>query len=448
MKLQTRLAWMFGLVVTLTSLTMGALSYAAISARLAAGVDDSLVEAAVPLAAQLRSGRPPRFERERHDDDGETGLLLPATIVTGSGREIPASTSSVSLPVDPIDRQIAAAAEPLTRFRDVEISGRPYRLITQGAGDSSGAAVVGRDETENQVVLRTLAALLAVIGLAVAALAALAGWLLARRSARRLVDLTDAAESVARTGRLSADVSVAGNDEIARLGGAFNKMLLRLSSAQEDQARLVADAGHELRTPLTSLRTNVSLLRRFDDLPEPARQHVIADLDGETRELTKLVNEVVSLAAAEPEDTAAEPVALAEVAARVAQRARRRTARTVELNCDDSVVLARAGRLERAMWNLVDNAAKFSPPGAPIALTVQAGSVTVADRGPGIDPADLPRVFDRFYRATSSRSHPGSGLGLAIVADVAASDGGGTFARNRPDGGAEVGFWLPVLPRS
>jgi two-component system sensor histidine kinase MprB len=98
------------------------------------------------------------------------------------------------------------------------------------------------------------------------------------------------------------------------------------------------------------------------------------------------------------------------------------------------------------MWNLVENAGKFSPAGAPIELVVDRGAVLVRDRGPGIDPADLAHVFDRFYRSTSARSLPGSGLGLAIVRDVAESHGGRAFAANRPDGGAEVGFWVPLYP--
>jgi two-component system sensor histidine kinase MprB len=116
----------------------------------------------------------------------------------------------------------------------------------------------------------------------------------------------------------------------------------------------------------------------------------------------------------------------------------------VSLQLDDSVVLGQGALLARAMWNLVENACKFSPEGSPIELVVDRGAVLVRDRGPGIDQQDLEHVFDRFYRSTSARSLPGSGLGLAIVRDVAESHGGRAFAANRPDGGAEVGFWVPL----
>ncbi len=222
-------------------------------------------------------------------------------------------------------------------------------------------------------------------------------------------------------------------------------MLLRLGQAREDQQRLVQDAGHELRTPLTSLRTNVSLLRQFEAMPPEVRERVIADLDGETRELTTLVDEVVTLAVAVPADSPMTTVELAPMARSVAARARRRTGRDVTLAVDDSVVLGHEALLARAMWNLVENACKFSPDGAPIELAVDRGAVRVRDRGPGIAAADLGHVFDRFYRSTSARSLPGSGLGLAIVRDVAESHGGHAFAANRPGGGAEVGFWVPTL---
>lgn len=447
MRLQSRLALLFGAVVTLACLAMGVLAYAAIAQRLAAQVDESLLETATPLARELAEGRIPRDVAD--DGDGRRGretrgLVLPTQVLLVDGTVVAVPTNEVRLPVDDVDLAIARSRSAAIEFRDVTVEGVPYRMVTQSAGGANGAVQVGRDVTENAEVLTALAWLLALIGASVAALAALAGWLLARRSAARLVALTAAAEEVTSTGRLDVAVPVAGTDEIARLGAAFDAMLLRLGQSREDQQRLVQDAGHELRTPLTSLRTNVHLLGRFEDLPAETRARVIADLDGETRELTHLVDEVVTLAATGPSEEPATPVALADLARSVAARAERRTGRHVALSADDSVVLARRGPLERAIWNLVENAAKFSPDGTPITLAVDRGRVVVRDHGPGIADGDLPHVFDRFYRATSARSLPGSGLGLAIVRDVVESLGGHVFARTCPDGGAELGFQLPT----
>jgi two-component system sensor histidine kinase MprB len=447
MRLQSRLALLFGAVVTLACVAMGVLAYAAIAQRLAAQVDESLLETSTPLARELAEGRFPRDVADDGDDrrGRETrGLLLPTQVLLVDGTVVAAPTSPVRLPVDAGDAAIARSASPAVEFRDVTVQGTPFRMVTHTAGGTNGAVQVGRDVTENAEVLTALAWLLALIGASVAALAAVSGWLLARRSAARLVALTSAAEEVSSTGRLDVAVPVAGTDEIARLGAAFDAMLLRLGQSREDQQRLVQDAGHELRTPLTSLRTNIHLLGRFEDLPDEARARVIADLDGETRELTHLVNEVVALAATGPADEPVVPVVLADLARSVAARAERRTGRHVELLLDESVVLARPGPLERALWNLVENAVKFSPDATPITLGVHRGHVVVRDHGPGIDPVDLPHVFDRFYRATAARSLPGSGLGLAIVRDVVESLGGRVVARTLPDGGAELGFQLPT----
>jgi two-component system sensor histidine kinase MprB len=451
-RLQTRLALLFGAVVTLACVAMGVLAYAAVAERMSAQVDESLLQVSAPLAEDLAQGRIPRDVVEdgdpRHGRDGRStgGLLLPTQVLLPDGTVVPAASSEVTLPVDSGDVAIARSTAPTLALRDVTIDGAPFRMVTESDGGANGAIQVARDVSENSEVLAGLARLLALIGALVAALAALAGWVLARRSAHRLVQLTEAAEEVTATGRLDVGVPTAGSDEIARLGSAFDAMLLRLGQSREDQQRLVQDAGHELRTPLTSLRTNVHLLGRFEDMPPETRARVIADLDGETRELTHLVNEVVDLAAAGPQDEDPVPVLLADLARSVAARAGRRTGREVELALDGSVVLGRPGPLERAMWNLVENATKFSARETPIRLTVDRGRVLVRDLGPGIDPADLPHVFDRFFRSTSARSLPGSGLGLAIVRDVVESSGGHVFARNSPEGGAELGFQLPVLP--
>ncbi len=450
MRLQTRLAILFGAVVTAAAALMGTLSYVAIASRLEAQVDLSLLEVATPLARELATGDLPRQVVEDRDRDGRGGrggseLVLPTQVLLPDGTLI-VDPQDVALPAGEPDLAVARSATPAVLRADATIDSRPYRMVTQSAGGAQGAVQVGRDVSENVRVLTSLAWLLAGIGLLVAVLAALAGWFVARRTSSRLVELTDAAETVTATGRLDTDVPVSGTDEVARLATSFNAMLLRLGQARDDQQRLVQDAGHELRTPLTSLRTNVSLLRQFEAMSPAVRERVIADLDGETRELTTLVDEVVTLAVAVPADSPVTAVDLAALARSVAARTYRRTGRQVSLQVDGSVVQGHPALLARAMWNLVENACKFSGVGAPIELVVERGAVLVRDRGPGIEPADLGHVFDRFYRSTSARSLPGSGLGLAIVRDVAESHGGRAFAANRPDGGAEVGFWVPLSP--
>jgi two-component system sensor histidine kinase MprB len=234
---------------------------------------------------------------------------------------------------------------------------------------------------------------------------------------------------------------VDGHDEVGRLSASFNTMLGRLDAARLAQDRLVQDAAHELRTPLTSLRTNASVLRRIAELSSDARDRLIADVQSETRELSHLVDELVELALSRRGEEPEESVELAELARRAAERVQRRTGRQITGGTSGSVVRGRRQALERAVGNLLENAAKFDDAGQePIEVHVHMGTVTVYDRGPGIDAKDAARVFDRFYRADTARGLPGSGLGLAIVRDVAEAHGGTVFARTRTGGGAAVGF--------
>ncbi|MEZ5118082.1 MAG: HAMP domain-containing sensor histidine kinase [Candidatus Nanopelagicales bacterium] len=450
MSLRTKLAVAFALVALGVAIAVGTLAYLATANRLNAEIDRSLQQQADLVAGALirqpPPGEPDRFDPGRDplrlpgDDD------LPTQVLTGDGRAVAAPNATVDLPVDESDLALARSGTRSIQTRDVVIDGTAYRMVTQSLGDGRGAVQVASDRSETDRLLTTMATALAAVGLLVVLAAAAVGWYVARRITGRLVRLTAAVEEVGSTGRLDVDVPREGADEVARLGGEFDAMLARLAASREDQQRLVQDAAHELRTPLTSLRTNISLLGSFEDLDPATRSHVLADLQGETRELTHLVDEIVDLAIEAPAQADAEPVDLAAVAHRVAERARRRSGREVTVTADASTVVGSAAALERALWNLVDNAAKFDGSGAPIEIGVHEGTVWVADRGPGVAPQDRDRVFDRFYRADDVRGKPGSGLGLAIVREIAVAHGGTVFVDDRDGGGAVLGMRLPATP--
>jgi two-component system sensor histidine kinase MprB len=297
-------------------------------------------------------------------------------------------------------------------------------------------------------VLNALRLWIGVVIVVVSGIGALAGWLIARKATKPLVQLTDAAEEVASSGRLDVDVPPAGNDEPGRLARAFATMLAALGQSRDQQQQLVQDAGHELRTPLTSLRTNVETLRRYENLPEPTRQAILSDLEIETRELGTLVDELVQLATDTYDDEPEQIVALDHVVDRVAERVRRRTGRTVTVTVATTPcsVVGKPRDLARAIGNLVDNAAKFSEAPTPVEVTVDRSTVVVRDHGPGIPEADLPHVFTRFYRSPEARSKPGSGLGLSIVDQTARAHEGSVTVANAPDGGAVFTFALPEAP--
>jgi two-component system sensor histidine kinase MprB len=185
------------------------------------------------------------------------------------------------------------------------------------------------------------------------------------------------------------------------------------------------------------------LRRRFDSLAPDARDQLLGDLDSETRELTDLVNELVELATDRRDDEPVQPVRLADVAERAAARARRRFGRDIVVEADESLLDGRPNALERATQNLVDNGCKFAPVG-PIEVRVVEGTLTVRDHGPGLVDADIPHLFDRFFRSVDMRSKPGSGLGLSIVKSIVEGHGGTVFAANAADGGAELGFTVPL----
>ncbi|KOV59991.1 histidine kinase [Streptomyces sp. AS58] len=357
---------------------------------------------------------------------------------------------SPGLPVTGADRDVAGAATAgrLVEHRDVDVGDDVYRVATVGLGGGRGAVQVAQEFSDTEDLLRALQQRTLLLMAAVVVGAGLFGWWLARHITRRLVILTSAAEAVARTRRLGIDVPVTGRDEVGRLGRAFDRMLGRLAQSEEDQRRLVQDAGHELRTPLTSLRTNISLLRRIDELPPESRDELVADLTQEARELTDLVNELVDLAAGQSDTEPVQRIDLADLAEEVAGLSRRRSGRRIEVRASGHTTAeVRPGMLTRAISNLVENAAKFDSEGlAPIEIVVAGPArpgtvrVEVLDRGPGVAAPDLTRVFDRFYRAADARSLPGSGLGLSIVREVALAHGGAPFAHRREGGGSVIGF--------
>lgn len=345
-------------------------------------------------------------------------------------------------------------------IRTVVANGTHFRVVTVPAGNGE-ALVLAQSQEPQLKVLRQLGLVTLLFGLAGVLASALAGWAVARNGLRPVRRLTRKVEDIARTGEL-APLEVEGDDEVARLGAAFNQMLTALDDARDRERRLVADASHELRTPLTSLRTNLELLTQVDadsggaGLPEGARAELLADVRAQIEELSTLVGDLMELARDERPSLPDEQVELSEVVERALARVRRRAPASPEeaLRFDVDLqswwVDGDGGALERAVANLLDNAVKWSPPGGTVTVRLAPdddhATVLVEDQGPGIAAADLPHVFERFYRADESRSMPGSGLGLAIVRQVAERHGGSVTAQAAPDGGARLALTLPGRP--
>ena len=326
----------------------------------------------------------------------------------------------------------------------VSVKGLRLRLMTVQASD--GVFVqVARPLHEVDNAVEDLRQQVLLFGSLAVALAAAGAWFLAGRAVRPIVRLAETAEHIAETGDVERPVEGSGSGEVGKLARSFRTMLGALATSRRQQHRLVMDASHELRTPLTSLRTNVDLLRRSDELPVEDRASVLDDVDAELAELTDLVSELVDLAADVQAEEDLELIDVVEVVEPVLERARRRSGRDIALRVERGVpVEGRPEALARAVRNLVDNAVKFSP-GGPVEVVIDGGSVAVHDAGPGIPEADRERIFERFHRLEDDRDEPGSGLGLAIVRHVAEAHGGTAWAGDSPLGGAAVGLRIPEI---
>ena len=329
-------------------------------------------------------------------------------------------------------------------WSEAEIGDAHLRIYTARVGP--GAAVqAARSLDEVDRNLRNLGFAFGAVALGGVALAGLLGFGVARTALAPVARLTEAAEYVTRTRDLSKRIDPHEGGELARLADSFNSMLGALEDSLQSQRRLVADASHELRTPLTSLRTNVELLAQAEALPADERSALIESIVRQFEDLTVLVADVVELAREEEHDPELEDLRFDELVAAELDRARVHwpTARFEE-RLEPCTVRGAPPRLARGVRNLLDNAARWSPPGTPIDVTLAAGELVVRDRGPGIDPDDLPLVFDRFYRAAAARGTPGSGLGLAIVRRVAESHHGSASAEQAPGGGALMRLRIPL----
>jgi two-component system sensor histidine kinase MprB len=359
-------------------------------------------------------------------------------IVTADGRRGVPPLQNLFLPVD--ERTLAVASGTGAPFwTDANVRGEHLRVFTFEGFTPGTAIQLARSLEDVDETLRRLGVILLLIAASGIALAAVLGLLISRTALAPVTRLTETAERVSITGDLSERIQVGGGDELSRLATSFNTMLAALEDSTRAQRQLVADASHELRTPLTSLRTNIEVLADNRELPEGERSRLISDVVEQLEEMTTLISELIELAHAEQQAVEAEDVRLDLLTADAIERARRNQPRVrFTADLEESVVRGVPAALERAIGNLLDNAAKWSPPDAEVEVEARDGFVAVRDHGPGIDQEDLPYVFDRFYRARAARGMSGSGLGLAIVRQVAEAHGGNVTAERAAGGGTRM----------
>jgi two-component system sensor histidine kinase MprB len=447
MSLRTRyIAVTAGLVFLVASAT-GIGAYRIASDQLENQVTESLNARAVEVLSVFDN---PRFNvNNAFGGSLRRELMRPETdsitqLVTRDGT-IVKRADYPELPVSGIDRSLSLDGRRF-HYSTVSLEGNRFRMLSVAAPGGTVVQVAKDTQilVDAQEGMRLWFPLFSAIAVVVAGAAA---WWFAGRISRPIESLAAAAEDIAATRRIDHGIEVAGHDEVAQLGRSFNTMLGALRESTERQRRLVQDASHELRTPLTSLRANAELLQRAT-LSDADRAAILSDMKAEVDELTALSAELSALATDQRAIEDAVPVDLADVANEVAQRAMRRTTATITVHVGvGTVVTARPSQLDRTISNLVDNAVKFSGGDSPVEVHVGAHKVEVRDHGPGIPDADKPHVFERFYRATATRSMPGSGLGLAIVAQFANDHDATAYVLDNAGGGAIVGIQFPVTAR-
>lgn len=428
-----------GLTVALVALG----AYVVVRMQLQASLDQSLTD-----RAELSTKSPSVFNEQ-------TGTTIPAFLLVvsdvrlgaayGEGKYTWFDETGTRIEVGTPEIDVARADRDQS-IRTISAGGTDYRVVAVPYGDGRALLLAQSLESQQQVLAK-LGVVMALFGAAGVIAAGVAGWGVATNGLRPVRRLTSKVEHIARTEELQP-IPVEGDDEIARLSSAFNQMLAALAASRDRQRQLVADAGHELRTPLTSLRTNLDLLAQSDAsgaaLPPGAREELLDDVRAQIEEMTTLIGDLVELARDEPMAHVIETVDLAEVVDHALARVRRRAPGVhVDVAVDPWFVVGEQGGLERAATNLLDNAAKWSPPGGTIRVSLSEGELVVEDEGPGIAEADLPHVFERFWRSEESRSMPGSGLGLSIVQQVADRHSGTVEAGRSPSGGTRMVLRIP-----
>jgi len=434
--LRRRVTLAAGLAVLLAVVATSATVYVVVRAGLRDQIDDSLRHFGSVDTAGLQ-----------HDMTAPASDLPAVAEVVlqevGADGEVVTASGDPALPVTPAVLAVARGQRD-EAFFDADVRGMPVRIFVTQVRQGT-ALEVGRPLTEAQAALRRLSVTLLAISFTAVAGALLVGRLVAATAVAPVHRVAEAADAVARTGELTHHIAVPTGDDLGRLASSFNMMLDALAESLARQRRLVSDASHELRTPLTTVRTNVEVLTRVDELAPDDRARLIEDTVAQLGELTGLVGDVVELARGDGEEEPFDEIDLEALTRRAAEVAGRNHPSLVfQVTGASRPVRGAPARVARAVSNLIDNAAKWSPPAGLVEIVVCDGIVSVRDHGPGVARADAPHVFDRFYRATSARSTPGSGLGLAIVKQVADSHGGAVTVSDAPGGGAVFELHLPA----
>lgn len=450
--LRARLAVASGASILVAVALFTGVTIALVSHQLRGSLDAALRVRAQEVA-QLAISAPAVLTDPGALESPVSGRQIAVEVLDGHGRIVARSQTLGArlLPQDALARGARLAGR--TGYEDLELSGRRFRLyaapIAEGLGGpaAGGAVLVASDTTDIVDTIGHLGFALAVAGAVVALLAALTAGVLIRRGLRPLRRLASAAEEIERTAdparRLPgsrADARPA--EEIAQLTGVLNRMLASLERSSASERRFLADASHELRTPVTTLLGNVDYAVRHG-----VDEELLSDLKRDALRLARLVDDLLVLEREGAGVANPAPVKLDRVVREVVAEAdgTASVGRIESEGLDPVQVNGEEDALRRVVRNLIDNALVHGPDGGTVRVSLAWGDgglvrLTVRDEGPGPDPAQHERLFERFWRGADTSGRPGSGLGLSIVAAIVERHGGrvtvegSTFSVELPDG--------------
>ncbi len=466
MSLRLRLALWSGGLIALAMLLVGMLAYAIHTRNLYAEVDFMLKNAAEHAAEEYLAD-------PASDQIATASPEIAILAYDPSGKVVASSASAGALPsIDPrgelpasgaLFDPIVGLAPPFTATNagsgsfglETGKGGIRWRLYGLRVDDAKAPlflAAAPLDRVDGFVEsFRRLVAILVAAGVAIAASAS---WLVADRTLRPVVVLTQTAAAITHSRGFDRRARVESRrDELGRLAGTFNDMLASLEQAYEAQQRFVSDASHELRAPLTAIQANLELLKRRPDMSAGEREEAVEEATREAGRLTRLVADLLALARAD----AGVPLrrqrveldrVLLESLGEVRHLARGQKIEVEGL--EPAVVEGDPDRLKQLLLVLLDNAIKYTPPTGQVFLTLggngRSAEIAVRDTGVGIPTEELPRVFERFYRADPARSRDpgGTGLGLPIAKWIAQQHGGDVILISEPGRGTTAVVRLPI----
>lgn len=442
MTLRQQLAVLTGVLVALTILVTASVSYWASSTSIIGMMDNDLRTQGAMLA----------YDSQEMSSDEE----LAAEVETFRRRNPHIlATASRAESNRFVGDEIPVGGDFARMNYGADVSARTLhgnRVLVTRLDDGTVVALSKAVDPTRQLQRSIAAALLVLLSLGWI-VSTLVAFLVSSSGMRPLRKLHLALKEVTRTKELKP-LPVQGHDEMARITNAFNDMMASLQDSRTRQAQLVADAGHELKTPLTSMRTNIELLMmmysadRQDQISAEDRADLERDVLAQMTEMSTLIGDLVDLAREDSSNVEFEEIRLDVILEEAVRRVeRRRPDVTFQFNADPWLIMGDRFAMGRAPLNLIDNAAKWSPEGGTVRISLKAAKkyavLVVDDSGPGIAPEERERVFERFYRSAESRSMPGSGLGLAIVKQVMDRHGARIFVEESDDHGARFRVVFP-----